>query len=219
MLLHADLRQRVVLDTGALDWVPSPTPGVQRRMLERDGDEVARATSIVRYAPGSRYPAHEHGAGEELLVLEGELCDELGRYPAGTWVLNPPGSAHAPYSEGGCTLLVKLRQLPGAGPERLVVDTRNGGWQGPPEGVRRLNLFRDEATDVTVYLSRFAPGARIPHHGHPGGEELFVLEGEIRDEHGRYPAGSWIRQPHGSEHAPFSEIGAQVLVRRGHLPR
>jgi anti-sigma factor ChrR (cupin superfamily) len=219
MLLNADLRQRVVLETRGMDWAPSPEPGVERRLLERNGDEVARAVSIVRYAPGSGFGQHAHPGGEELLVLEGELCDELGRYPAGTYLRNPPGSAHAPYSEQGCTLLVRLYQMAPTERERLMVDSRNGGWQGPPEGVRRLNLFRDESTEETVYLSRFAPGAKVPHHGHPGGEELFVVEGEIRDEHGRYPAGTWIRQPHGSEHAPFSEQGAVVLVRRGHLPR
>ncbi|HKI96959.1 MAG TPA: cupin domain-containing protein [bacterium] len=219
MLLNADLHERVVLATPALDWVASPEPGVERRMLERNGEEVARAVSIVRYAPGSRFGRHEHGGGEELLVLDGELCDEHGRYPAGTYIRNPPGSAHAPYSEDGCTLLVRLCQMAPTEQARLVMDTRNGGWQGPPEAIRRLDLFRDEATGETVYLSRFAAGAQVPHHDHPGGEELFVLEGEIQDEHGRYPAGTWVRQPHGSAHAPFSECGAQVLVRRGHLPQ
>lgn len=54
MELHADLSQRAVLDTNALAWVPSPMAGVERRLLDRIGDEVARAISIVRYAPGAR---------------------------------------------------------------------------------------------------------------------------------------------------------------------
>lgn len=217
MLLHADLTQRVALDTEALAWVSSPENGVERRLLERDGDEVARATSIVRYAPGSRYGRHGHDGGEEILVLEGTLADELGTYPAGTYIRNPPGSAHAPYSETGCTLLVKLRHLPQSECTRLVTDIREGNWQGPPDGVRRHSLFADESGGRSVYVARFAPGGRVPHHTHDGGEELFVLEGDLHDEHGDYAAGSWIRQPHGSQHSPYSNGGALVLVRRGHL--
>jgi anti-sigma factor ChrR (cupin superfamily) len=215
MLLNADVRQRVVVNTHALDWTPSPTEGVQRRLLERGEGDAAVATYLVRYAPGSHYPHHAHDLDEELLVLEGALHDELGRYGAGTYILNPRGSSHAPFSQGGCTLLVKLNRVR-ADDARLVVDTTNGGWQGPPEGVRRMSLFGAK-DGINAYVSRFAPGARVPHHAHPGGEELFVLEGEIRDELGSYPAGTWIRQPHGSEHAPFSEKGALVLVRRGYL--
>ena len=84
MDLHADLTQRVMIDTGALAWSPSPMAGVERRMLDRQGAEVARATSIVRYAPGSSFERHCHGGGEEILVLEGTFSDELGDYPAGT---------------------------------------------------------------------------------------------------------------------------------------
>ena len=219
MLLHADFSQRVVLDTNTLAWVPSPESGVERRLMERDGAEVARATSIVRYAPGSRYSRHGHDGGEEILVLEGTLADEHGNYPAGTYLRNPPGSAHAPYSETGCTLLVKLRHLPPTEGTRIVKDIRDGDWQGPPDAVRRLTLFADDANGQSVYVARFAPGARVPHHLHDGGEELFVLEGDLHDEHGDYKAGSWVRQPDGSHHSPYSDGGALVLVRRGHLPQ
>ena len=61
MLINADLSARAVIDTGALPWVPSPLAGVERKMLERDGGEVARATSVVRYAAGSAFDAHDHG--------------------------------------------------------------------------------------------------------------------------------------------------------------
>jgi anti-sigma factor ChrR (cupin superfamily) len=86
MNLHGDCRQPVALNTQALPWVLSPSPGVERRLLERLGDEVARATSVVRYAPGSRFARHGHGGGEEILVLEGTFADEQGTYPAGTYL-------------------------------------------------------------------------------------------------------------------------------------
>ncbi len=83
-------------------------PGVERRMLERDGDEVARATSLVRFAPNSAFSAHRHGGGEEFLVLEGVFSDESGDFPAGTYARNPVGSRHVPSSELGCVIFVKL---------------------------------------------------------------------------------------------------------------
>lgn len=114
MKLNADLSQRVVLETETLDWQDSPMQGVQRRMLDRDGAEVARATSLVKYAPGSHFSAHTHGGGEEFFVLEGTFSDEQGDYPAGTYVRNPVGSSHTPFSKDGCTIFVKLWQdVPG----------------------------------------------------------------------------------------------------------
>ena len=128
MELHADLSQPVVLDTTALPWTPSPVAGVERRMLDRRGAEVARATSLVRYAPGSRFERHVHGGGEEILVLEGTFSDEHGDYGAGTYLRNPAGSSHAPCSEQGCTILVKLQQMHPADQQQLALDTTSAVW-------------------------------------------------------------------------------------------
>ncbi len=94
--LNTDRTQRCVVHTPSLDWVASPAPGVWRRLLERDGGEVARATSVVHYEAGARFEAHTHGGGEEILVLNGTFEDEHGRYGPGTYIHNPVGSAHAP---------------------------------------------------------------------------------------------------------------------------
>jgi quercetin dioxygenase-like cupin family protein len=111
MQIHADLNRRVAIDTHAVEWVDSPSRGVQRKMLDRDGAEVARATSIVRYAPGSSFPTHQHELGEEIFVLDGDFHDEAGSHGPGTFIRNPPGSSHAPGSVNGCTLFVKLRHV------------------------------------------------------------------------------------------------------------
>ena len=217
MDLHANLQQRVVLDTNALAWCPSPMAGVDRRLLDRTGGEVARATSIVRYAPGSRFARHSHGGGEEILVLEGTFSDEQGDYPAGTYLRNPPGSSHAPFSEGGCTIFVKLRQMHPGDLRRLVIQTRQGAWlSGLVKGleVMPLHVYGSEQ----VALVRWAPGTRFPAHGHPGGEEILVLQGVFEDGHGRWPAGSWLRNPPGSGHQPWSEAGCTIWVKTGHLP-
>ena len=111
MNLNSDFGARAAVHAARLDWTPSPIPGVDRRMLDRIGDEVARATSIVCYAPHSHFSAHTHGGGEEFLVLDGVFQDERGDYPAGTYVRNPPTSRHTPGSEPGCTIFVKLWQF------------------------------------------------------------------------------------------------------------
>ncbi|CAK6701180.1 cupin domain-containing protein [Synechococcus sp. CBW1107] len=216
MELHADLAQRVVLDTTALPWSPSPMAGVERRMLDRLGGEVARATSIVRYEPGSRFERHSHGGGEEILVLEGTFSDEQGDYPTGTYLRNPAGSAHAPFSVRGCTLLVKLHQMQPLDQQTVVIDTRSSDWlPGLVTGLQVLPLHAFGSEHVA--LVRWAPGTRFQLHGHPGGEEIFVLDGVFQDEQGNYPAGSWLRNPNGSQHRPWSEAGCTIWVKTGHL--
>lgn len=216
MRLHADFDARVVVRPGDAPWVASPRAGVERRMLERIGGEVARATSFVRYAAGSAFDPHGHPGGEEFLVLEGVFADEHGRYPAGTWVRNPVGSAHAPRSEDGCTLFVKLHQAEPDDQARVVVDTRAAAWRpGLVPGLQVMPLHAHGTEHVA--LVRWAPGTRFQRHGHWGGEEILVLEGVFQDEHGDYPAGTWIRSPHGSVHQPWSEPGTTILVRTGHL--
>jgi anti-sigma factor ChrR (cupin superfamily) len=215
--VHADLGQRAVVASDALPWHPSPLAGVERRLLDRDGGEVARATTIVRYAPGSRFAPHHHGGGEEFLVLQGIFSDEHGDYGPGTYVRNPVGSDHAPFSEGGCTILVKLRQMDPADQTRVVIDTRQAAFvPGLVPGLTVLPLHGFGTEQVA--LVRWQPGTRFPLHVHPGGEEIFVLEGVFEDDQGAYPAGTWLRNPADSRHAPFSESGCLIWVKTGHLP-
>lgn len=215
-LINADFSQRVVIDTGAQTWISSPESGVERKPLDRIGGEQARATSLVRYAAGSSFSAHQHEGGEEFLVLDGTFSDEHGEYCAGTYVRNPPGSHHRPFSREGCTLFVKLRQFAPDDQKRVVIDTRGSTWSGVPGGgLSRLTLHRHG--DEKVELVRFAPNARVAADPHPGGEEVLVLEGVLSDEAGHYQTGVWVRDPPGSSHAPFSEFGCVIYVKEGHL--
>jgi anti-sigma factor ChrR (cupin superfamily) len=216
MLINADFTARVVVRPGDVDWTPSPTPGVERLMLDRIGDEVARATSIVRYAPGSSFPTHAHGGGEEFLVLDGVFSDEHGDYPAGTYVRNPIGSSHAPCSAEGCVIFVKLHQFDPRDTEQKVVRPAQADFRpGLFDGQSALPLHEFEGEHVA--LVRWRPGARIPRHRHCGGEEILVLDGVLEDEHGAYPKGTWLRSPDGSEHTPFSDEGCLIFVKTGHL--
>lgn len=213
--LRCDLSRKEVVDILALAEVPSPVAGVMRRLIERDGGEVARATSVVRYAPGTHFHPHVHELGEEFLVLQGTFADEFGTYPAGTYVRNPAGSAHRPYTDDGCILFVKLRQLDPADQVRVVRDTRAADWgPGAFPGLRN-QLLGGFGTERTV-LVRWDPGTRIPEHTHASVEETLVLEGEIEDDEGTYPAGTWFRVPTGSTHAPRSPRGALIMIKVGH---
>jgi anti-sigma factor ChrR (cupin superfamily) len=216
MQIHADLNRRVAIDTHAVEWVDSPSRGVQRKMLDRDGAEVARATSIVRYAPGSSFPTHQHELGEEIFVLDGDFHDEAGSHGPGTFIRNPPGSSHAPGSVNGCTLFVKLRHVHPDDLQQVAIDTTTAPWRpGLVDGLGVLPLceFRTQHTA----LVRWAPGTRFQAHRHWGGEEVYVIDGTFEDEYGRYPAGHWIRSPHLSQHRPFSREGCTILVKTGHL--
>jgi anti-sigma factor ChrR (cupin superfamily) len=216
MKLHADLKERAIAQSEELPWIDSPMNGVQRRMLERDGEEVARATSIVSYEPGSYFSPHTHGGGEEFLVLAGVFADEYGEYPVGTYIRNPVGSTHTPFSKDGCTILVKLWQMHPEDQQRVVIDTQQSNWlPGLIDGLQVLPLHSYGTENVA--LVKWAPGTRFQQHRHWGGEEIFVLDGVFADEFGTYPQGTWIRNPSGSMHTPFSQEGCVIYVKTGHL--
>ena len=186
-------------------------------MLDRVGDEVARATSLVRYAPGSRFDRHVHGGGEEILVLEGVFSDETGDHPAGSYLRHPPGSSHAPSSREGCLLFVKLQQFDPADTRSVRIDTRSAPWRrGLVPGLEVMPLHSHDGVDTA--LVRWAPKTRFNPHTHPGGEEILVLDGVFNDEGGAYAAGTWLRSPRWSRHTPYTgPEGALIYVKVGHL--
>ncbi|KZX56942.1 cupin [Halioglobus sp. HI00S01] len=217
-LINADFEQRVVVLPEDYRWVDSPMPGVERMMLDRVGDEVARATSIVRYAPNSSFSPHTHGGGEEFIVLEGVFSDEHQDYAQGSYVRNPIGTSHTPsIGDEGATIFVKLQQFDAGDTEQKAIDTRTEAWRpGLVEGLSVMPLHEYEGEHVA--LVKWAPHTQFQPHQHWGGEEILVLEGTFHDEYGSYPKGSWLRSPHLSKHTPFTkEDGALIYVKVGHL--
>lgn len=217
MNLNHDFTIRVVDFADVAQWAPSPNAAVHRRMLDRVGGEVARATSLVRYSAGAQFDFHRHGGGEEILVLEGVFSDERGDYPAGTYLRNPPGSGHAPFSRDGCLLFVKLWQFSADDLRPVRVDTQSAQWhQGLVPGLNVMPLHTYDG--VNTALVRWAPNTQFQQHVHAGGEEIFVLSGVFSDESGDYREGTWIRSPRWSRHAPFTgQEGALIYVKTGHL--
>ncbi|MFK7990289.1 MAG: cupin domain-containing protein [Sandaracinaceae bacterium] len=217
MRVNADFSKAALVHAGSLEWVASPMAGVHRRMLDRIGDEVARATSIVRYAPGSHFSPHTHGGGEEFLVLEGVFEDEHGAYPAGSYVRNPPTSRHQPGSSEGCVIFVKLWQFH---PDDRV-DVRVDAMSVPPvpsdtrPGCDVVPLFSD--LRETVRIEGWRPGASCAIDA-SGGAELLVLEGELAVHGERLQTHSWLRIPHaGTLEGKAGPGGARLYVKTGHL--
>ena len=217
MELNADFSRRVAIHAARLAWTPSPIAGVERRMLDRIGDEVARATSIVRYAPESHFSAHTHGGGEEFLVLDGVFQDEHGDYPAGSYVRNPPTSRHTPGSAPGCLLFVKLWQFDPADRKPVRIDTgsRRYVFAAARAAVDIMPLFRDSREDVR--LERWRPGAAVAL-ALPGGAEILVLGGDFTENGERFEPQSWLRLPPGGTlRATAGPTGCKVWVKTGHL--
>ncbi|WFL77609.1 cupin domain-containing protein [Altererythrobacter arenosus] len=217
MRVNADFDAPVAERTAAMDWIASPMPGVERKMLDRIGDEVARATSIVRYAPGSHFAEHTHSGGEEFIVLEGTFQDEHGDYPAGTYVRNPIGTRHIPRSDEGCTIFVKLWQFDERDQEQFAIDLNRQGLKAVTgvDGVSAATLF--DGPNETVRLELWAAGAQRGLVD-PGGVELLILEGVVEWEGQAFTRHDWIRIPR-DQAAPFlaGPDGARVWMKSGHL--
>lgn len=217
MNLNADFSRRAAVHSDAIVWADSPMLGVSRKMLDRIGDEVARATSVVRYAPGSHFSAHTHGGGEEFLVLDGVFQDEHGDYPIGSYVRNPPQTFHTPGSEAGCTILVKLWQFAPSDSHQVRISVAQVPLASDPARPHVLlqPLHRDEHESVRI--ETWEPNQEILIDP-SGGLEIFVLDGSFNESGERFRAWSWLRLPPGQRlHASTSAAGARLWVKEGHL--
>lgn len=210
MRINDDLTRPVVVHAEQLPWNPSPAAGVDRRMLYRIGGEVARATSIVRYAPGSKFPRHTHGGGKEILVLEGVFQDEHGDYPAGTYFRNPPGTSHVPATSTGCTIFVRLWQFR-KGDHAQVVRRPAPDRQKPGLCV----VFSD--ADELVTLEEWAADDRI-QIANTRGLELLVISGSLHMNGEPLGRLSWARLPAGADLEARTGVGgAWLWIRQAPL--
>jgi len=217
LLLNMDFSQAVSMLPGHFNWVASPADGVSRVPLERVSAESGHKTSFVKFSPESYFPAHAHPLGEEIYVMDGVFSDQYGDYPAGTYLRNPPGSSHRPFTKEGCTLFVKLDQFDPDDKEQVVLRPEGQQWR-PGIGNLQVCPLHNFGTASTALV--FWPANEVfQRHAHWGGEEVVVLKGKFIDEYGQYPEGSWIRSPHLSEHFPRVEEETLILVKVGHLPQ
>lgn len=215
MLLNADFSCRVVVEPRQHHWLSSPQPGVERVMLDRVGGEKARATSIVRYAPGSRFPRHEHPGGEEILVLSGVFSEEGAHYPAGWYLRSPPGSGHQPFSDDGAVIFVKLWQMPQDERGSVRIDTRDSSRWTSLDGREYCQLFSGRTEHVAI--ERLRAGTPV-FRGLTDGAEVLVLDGDLCEGARTYGRHCWIRLPPG-RYPDFlaGGAGATFYIKTGHL--
>ena len=217
MKIAADFNKRIIEHSANMPWVNSPMPGVARRPLDRVGDEVARATSVVRYAPGSHFKSHVHSGGEEFLVLDGVFQDEHGDYPTGSYVRNPPQSSHTPGSEKGCVIFVKLWQFQPEDrtPVRLNINELASAANPDETGVSVIPLFKDKHEQVSVIQMKPHTHLKLAPEG---GAELFVIQGSVKEQQDSLIKHSWLRVPIGySLCLNTDELGAEIWLKTGHL--
>jgi anti-sigma factor ChrR (cupin superfamily) len=215
--INGDLGVRVAVDTASMDWTPSPSGTVWRKRVHLVGPvESGQVTSVVRYEPDSTFHGHDHPDGEEILVLDGTFCDEHGDWPTGTYLLNPEGFRHSPFSRDGCTLFVKLRQFPGRTRAHVATRTADLPWQPTARaGVTVRPLYSQAGFSDSMRNERWAGGAELGRIGYPGGAELFVLDGSFADEGGTLARGAWLRLPPGAAHSPSTAAGCVVYIKEG----
>lgn len=217
MELNADFSQRAAIHDADNPWRASPSAGVDRKMLDRIGDEVARATTIVRFAQGSAFAPHTHGGGEEFIVLEGVFQDEHADYPVGSYVRNPPTSHHTPRSEPGCTIFVKLWQFDPEDRTHVVINmnTLTLDADASRPGVQAGVLYEDAFETVRKEQWHAGTQSRVDTRG---GAELLILSGELSDSDGAYGPRDWIRLPDGAETTlTAGPDGAEIWIKTGHL--
>jgi anti-sigma factor ChrR (cupin superfamily) len=214
--IHGDFSVRVVMPTEPMPWSASPSGTVWRKRLHLVGAaESGQVTSVVRYQEHSQFPPHDHPDGEEILVLSGVFSDEHGDWPAGSYLLNPAGFRHAPYSRSGCLLFVKLRQYPGADRSHVAVHTHTMSWEPSGVGRERKVLYAQPGYQDSARLEKWSADSALGESVYPHGAELFVLDGSFEDEHGRYDPHTWMRLPMRFAHRPKTREGCELYVKEG----
>ncbi|MFV9615418.1 MAG: cupin domain-containing protein [Gammaproteobacteria bacterium] len=213
--LNMDFSQSACLRPEDQEWETSPADGVSRVHLERVAEESGHVSSFVKFEPGSYFPQHTHPNGEEIFVLDGVFSDENGDYPAGTYIRNPPGSMHKPFTKEGCKLFVKLEQFQSGDTEHVVIRPEEQQWREGIGGLKVLSLHMHN-TESTALVA-WPENEVFQPHTHFGGEEIVVISGKFIDEHGEYPAGTWLRSPHMSKHFPRVEEETLIYVKVGFL--
>jgi anti-sigma factor ChrR (cupin superfamily) len=216
--MNADPTRPALIHSDKEHWQPSPSPTVWRKRLElRGSSEKGMVTSLVRYDRHGGFDAHGHPGGEEIFVVSGVFSDEHGDYESGTFILNPPGYNHRPFSKEGCVIFCKLRQYDGSGRWRTRINTRYCDWQDVAAGVKKMKLYEQPEFPEKVELMTLQPGAKGPHQAFPGGVEVFVISGSVACEHGALVRASWLRLPPGSELQLSSQTGCTMYLKSNHL--
>ena len=216
MLIHADFSKSVIITPQNYHWVQSPNGAVSRMMLDRIGDEKARATSIVEFPAHSEFPEHSHPFGEEILVLAGVFTENSDQhYPAGWYMRNPHQSIHQVSSAFGCQIFVKLRQMTEDETIPTRINTEDPQNWALQEDRQRCPLF--ESKFEKTFLEKLdSHQLFVERNTH--GIEIFIIQGELCSTTQIYPTGTWLRLPQENHiQLKATSTGAKLYVKIGHL--
>lgn len=81
------------------------TKGIFVKVLRYEESSRRVPTFLLKFEAGASYPYHNHPAGEEVFVLEGDATIGGEKLLAGDYLYTPPNFKHAVKSENGCVLL------------------------------------------------------------------------------------------------------------------
>jgi quercetin dioxygenase-like cupin family protein len=217
MKINDNLTEQANEHYAHLQWVASPMKGVERKMLERNGTEMAaKVTSIVRYEQGSKFSSHIHSGGEEFLVLDGVFQDQHGDYPAGTYVRNPPGTEHTPRADPGCMIIVKLGQYQAGDNRAFSVDTKQMQYREVAHRKHVESIALHQFANEQVAMERWGRNGEITLENN-GGIELLVTQGSFSHQGQVFGQYDWLRLPHGTNLQVQTGVeGCQVWIKTGH---
>jgi quercetin dioxygenase-like cupin family protein len=167
----------------------------------------------VFFAPANVPFSLTGAAPNEVFVISGALVESGEQHQRGTFLVRGP-STRWEAGPDGAVLYVNRRSQEPSGRDTTITWNRLRWFQGGAEGMQVAPL---PTSGHQLSLVSWMPGTHVPLHSHPRGEEIFVLSGELQDQVGRYPAGTWLRLHPNSSHAPYSEVETLILLRNGHL--
>ncbi|MFT7677875.1 MAG: quercetin dioxygenase-like cupin family protein [Planctomycetota bacterium] len=214
-MAETESKSRELHDTADAPWEATGA-GVERKPIASANPGPADETFLCRLAPGASLPAPPAGSGFELFVLEGELQLQGGPLRKHGYARLPGEVLEELSSTPGCTLFVKSGPFAKGDSESISLQAGDDPWlpgQGGLE-VKPLHSFEGQG----AALVHWPAGERFLPHQHWGGEEILVLSGTFKDEHGEYPTGTWILSAHASKHHPFVTEETVIFVKTGHLP-
>ncbi|ALH96083.1 cupin domain-containing protein [Acinetobacter equi] len=216
MRIHADFTKLIIITPDDYEWIKSPGGEVNRMMLDRIGEEQARATSLVEFAPNSQFPEHKHPLGEEVLVLSGVFTeDKEQHYPTGWYMRNQHQSVHQVSSERGCRIFVKLMQMTEDELEPTRINTLDStNWVSTLD--RYICPLYESKIEKT-FLEKLDANQNFSETLEQD-VEIFIIEGELCSDSNFYPTGSWLRIPQKSNlQLCATALGATIYIKSGHL--
>lgn len=216
--VNANLLELITIDSNNVAWQPTGIAGVSQKIFERIGAGAeARETTLLRLDPQTSVPGGVAQCRVDMLVLAGSVHIGDAHHAAGMFVRVPAGTDVTLRSADGATVMIKKRGGRASGKSFALntLDRANwAAWGG--RGSEKAQLYDADQLPEASWVGYMLPDLTIPEHDHAGGEEIFLLEGELRDERGLYGPGFWIRFPIGVRHTPVSlSAGCRMLVREG----